>query len=244
MTGMRGPNETVRRQREAEKRGMLQSHYLFGKLNLKHIDRLVSCIVEKAVRRGSIIFAKDDPGSSMFAIRKGVVKITVPSVDGHDAVFNLVAKGDIFGEIALLDGQARTADAVAMTDSELFVIERRDFLPLVREEPEIALKLIELLCARLRQTTQQAESLMFLHLPGRLAKALLRLCRGEGAARERKVAVTQKDLGNIIGMSRESTNRQLRLWEQNNWVRLERVGITILSVEALEKIAESDSEGR
>jgi CRP-like cAMP-binding protein len=244
MMCVRSPDETVLRQRAAEKRGVLQKHYLFGKLSLKHIDRLASCIVEKSVRRGSTIFSKDDPGSSLFAIRKGTVKITAPSVDGHDAVFDLVTKGDIFGEIALLDGRARTADAIAITDSELFVIERRDFLPLVREEPEIALKLIEILCARLRRTTQQAESLMFVHLPGRLAKALLRLSRGDGAACERKVAVTQKDLGNIIGVSRESTNRQLRLWEQNGWVRLERGGITILSVEELERIAESDSEGR
>src|SRR5215468_4450873 len=192
MTSMRGPNETVLRQREAEKRGVLQSHYLFGKLNPKHIERLASCIVEKSVGRGSIIFAKDDPGSSLFAIRKGMVKMTVPSVDGHDAEFNRMTKGDIFGEIALLDGRPRTADAVAMTDCEMFVIERRDFLPLVREEPEIAVKLIEILCARLRQTTQQAESLMFLSLPGRLAKALLRLSAGDRAARDRKVAVTQK----------------------------------------------------
>jgi CRP-like cAMP-binding protein len=163
--------------------------------------------------------------------------------DGHEVVVNLVTKGDIFGEIALLDGRPRTADAVAISDCEMFVIERRDFLPLVREEPEIALKLIEILCGRLRQTTQQVESVMFLQLPGRLAKTLLRLSGGGGIARERKVAVTQKDLGNMIGMSRESTNRQLRLWAESKWVRLERGGITILSVEALERVAESDSEG-
>ncbi len=242
MTCMPGPNETALRPREAEKRGVLQSHYLFGKLNPKHIDRLVSCIVEKSVARGTIIFAKGDPGSSLFAIRRGAVKITVPSVDGHDAVFNLMTNGDIFGEIALLDGRPRTADAVAITDCELFLIERRDFLPLVREEPEIAVKLIEILCARLRQTTEQAESLMFLHLPSRLGKALLRLSSRSGVASERKLAITQKDLGNIIGMARESTNRQLRLWEQQNWVRLERGGIIILSVKALERIAESSSE--
>jgi CRP-like cAMP-binding protein len=90
----------------------------------------------------------------------------------------------------------------------------------------------------LRRTTEQAENLMFLHLPARLAKALLRLSDSDG-----KVAVTQKDLGNIIGMSRESTNRQLRLWEEQGWVRLERGGIVILSAEALERIAESDTEG-
>jgi len=240
---MPSPNETLLRQRDAEKRSVLQNHYLFGKLGPRHIDRLVSCIVGKSVTRAATIFTKGDPGSSLFAICKGAVKITVPSVDGHDAVFNLIGKGDIFGEIALLDGRPRTADAVAITDCELFVIERRDFLPLVREEPEITLKLIEILCARLRQTTDQAENLMFLHLPGRLAKALLRLSDSEGDARERKVAVTQKDLGNIIGMSRESTNRQLRIWEQHKWVRLERGGLVILSTKALERVAESDSEG-
>src|SRR5579871_2697333 len=231
------------RQRDAEKRGVLRNHYLFCKLSPRHIDSLASCMVSKAVRRNSTIFAKGDPGSSLFAICKGAVKITVPSVDGHDAVFNLIGKGDIFGEIALLDGLPRTADAIAITDCELFVIERRDFLPLVREEPEIALKLIEILCSRLRHTTEQAENLMFLHLPGRLAKALLRLSVGDERASERKVAVTQKDLGNIIGMSRESTNRQLRIWEEQNWVRLERGEIVILSPKALERIAESDAEG-
>jgi CRP/FNR family transcriptional regulator, cyclic AMP receptor protein len=239
---MSGFKQTVFRQREAEKRDVLQSHYLFGKLDSSHIDRLASSIVEKSVGRGAIIFAKDDPGSSLFAIRKGRAKMTVPSADGHEIVVNLVTKGDIFGEIALLDGRPRTTDAVAISDCEMFVIERRDFLPLVREEPKIAIKLIEILCGRLRQTTRQVEGVMFLHLPGRLAKALLRLS-GDVAC-EPKITVTQKDLANTIGMSRESTNRQLRLWAESKWVRLERGGITILSVEALERIAESDSEGQ
>jgi CRP/FNR family transcriptional regulator, cyclic AMP receptor protein len=233
---------TALRPRAAEKRGVLRSHSLFDKLNPKQMDRLVSCIVEKSVARGTVIFAKDDPGSSLFAIRKGTVKMTVPSVDGHDAVFNVMKDGDIFGEISLLDGQPRSTNAVAITDCEIFVIERRDFLPLVQEEPQIALKLAETLCARLRQTTQQAESLMFLHLPGRLAKALLRLSALDGGACEPKIAITQKDLGNLIGLSRESTNRQLRLWERQGRVRLERGGIAVLSMKALERIAESDSE--
>jgi len=229
--------------RDADKRAVLKNHYLFSKLSAKHIDRLANCIVGKSVPRATSIFAKGDPGSSLFAICQGAVKVSATSVGGHDAVFNVFGKGDIFGEFALLDGRPRSADAVAITDCELFVIERRDFLPLVREEPEMALKLIEILCAKVRQTTEQAENLMFLHLPGRLAKALLRLSNGDERERERKVAVTQKDLGNIIGMSRESTNRQLRIWEERKWVRLERGGIVILSVTALDRIAESDSEG-
>jgi len=240
---MTGLKDTPTLFRDADKRTLLQTHYLFSKLSPKQIDRLAACIVGKSVARGTSICTKGDPGSSLFVVCQGTVKISVPSADGHDAVLNLIGKGDVFGEIALLDGRPRTADVVAITDCELFVIERRDFLPLVKEEPEIALKMIEILCAKLRRTTEQAENLMFLHLPGRLAKALLRLSDGDDRSCERKVAVTQKNLGNIIGMSRESTNRQLRIWEEQGWVRLERGGIVILSAKALERIAESDSEG-
>jgi len=240
---MPGPKDTPPPSRDADKRAMLQNCDLFSNLSPKQIDRLAACAVGKSYSHGTSIFAKGDPGSSLFAIRQGKVRIVVPSVDGHDAEFNSLEKGDIFGEIALLDGRPRTADAVADTDCELFVIERRDFLPLVREESDIALKLIDILCAKLRRTTEQAESLMFLHLPGRLAKALLRDSKVDERTGERKVAVTQKNLANNIGVSRESTNRQLRIWEEQKWVRLERGAIVILSTKALERIAESDAEG-
>ena len=230
--------------RDADKRALLKSTFLFGTLSPRHIERLAACVVSKLVPRATVIFAKGDPGSSLSAICRGAVKIVVPSVDGHDAMLNLMSTGDIFGEIALLDGGPRTADAVAITDCELFVIERRDFLALMREEPEIALRMIEILCARVRQTTEQAENLMFMPLRGRLAKALLRLSEGDGRTSERKVVVTQKDLGNLIGMSRESTNRQLRMWEDQTWVRLERGGIVILAPKELERIAESDTGTR
>jgi CRP/FNR family transcriptional regulator, cyclic AMP receptor protein len=227
--------------RDTDKRAQLKNTDLFAKLNARQIERLAACVVSKSAPRGSSICAKGDPGSSLFVICRGNVRILAPSVDGHDATFNLISKGDIFGEVALLDGQTRSADAVAITDCELFVIERRDFLPLVREEPEIALKMIEILCTKLRRTTEQAENLMFLSLAARLAKALLRLSEGDGRVCERKAVVTQKDLGNLIGMSRESTNRQLRMWEEQGWVRLERGGIVIHSPDELERIAESDT---
>jgi hypothetical protein len=124
--------------------------------------------------------------------------MTVPSTDGHEVVVNLVTKGDIFGDIALLDGRPPTTEAVAISDCEMFVIERRDFLPLVREEPEIALKLIEIVCGRLRQTTQQVES-MFLHLPGRLAKALLRLSSGGGVELVMSSSIMSPIAGRYMG---------------------------------------------
>jgi CRP/FNR family cyclic AMP-dependent transcriptional regulator len=152
----------------------------------------------------------------------------------------LISDGAIFGEIALLDGRPRTADATAMTDCELMVIERRDFVPLVKEQPEIAIKLIEELCGRLRQTTEQLEDVMFLDLPGRLAKTLLQLAKkSKPTSRGPRVALTQNDIGKIIGISRESTNKQLRAWQDRNWLLLERGGIVILAPDALAEIASS-----
>jgi CRP/FNR family transcriptional regulator, cyclic AMP receptor protein len=229
---------------DADKHALLRAHYLFGSLTLQHIDRLSACTVTKTVKRGTNIFSKGDPGTSLCGIRKGTVNISVSTVDGKDAVFNVLGKGAIFGEIALLDGKPRTADATAVTDCELFVIERRDFLPLMREEPEIALRIIETLCSKLRRTTEQAEQLMFLDLPSRLAKALMRLVDADTAGlRERKISITQKDLGNIIGMSRESTNKQLRIWRDKKWVRLERNAVVILATHHLSALAEDGAHG-
>jgi len=244
MQDMSPPRKNRPQHRSADKRVILRDHYLFGKLTPQHIDRLSACIVTKTVKRGTNIFAKGDPGTSLCAIGAGTVRISVPSVEGKDAVFNVLGKGEIFGEIALLDGHPRTADATAVTDCELFVIERRDFLPLMREEPEIALRLIEILCSKLRRTTQQAEEVMFLDLPSRLAKALMRLLDGDTAGmQERKVTITQKDLGNLIGMSRESTNKQLRIWEDKKWVRLERNAVVILAIDSLAAVAEDGGHG-
>ena len=176
----------------------------------------------------------------MFVICKGMVKIGVASIDGHDAIFNLLYKGDIFGEIALLDGNLRSADADATADCELLVIERRNLLPILRREPELALKFIKVLCERLRRSSLQAETLMTRNLRNRLAMALLQLAESEAGEGNPKVAVTQCELGKIIGMSRESTNKQLRSWAANDWVRLERGAIVIACVEALTSIAEGD----
>jgi CRP/FNR family transcriptional regulator, cyclic AMP receptor protein len=224
--------------RAFDKRAILRDHPIFGRLGPELLDRLSSYAIRQAVKRGASIFARGDPGTSLFAVCSGTVKISSPSPGGRRALFNLIAEGAIFGEIALLDGLPRTADAVALTDCELMVIDRRDFIPLVHEQPELGLKLIEVLCGRLRRTTEQLEDVMFLDLPGRLAKTLLQLAKSsELAPRGRRIALTQRHLSDIIGMSRESTNKQLRIWQQQKWILLERGGIAILAPDELATIA-------
>jgi CRP-like cAMP-binding protein len=168
----------------------------------------------------------------------GQVKISAPASDGRDAVFNVVNAGEIFGEIALFDGGPRTATATAVMDCDLMLIERRDFVPLLMRYPELGRRVIEVLCGRLRKTSEQVEDTLFLDLPGRLAKVLLRLS-ATGASEARKITVTQRELSHIIGMSRESTNKQLRAWANCNWVRLERGGIAVLAPEELARVLEA-----
>ncbi len=238
---MPGRPESRRIVSAAEKLAVLRRHPLFGVLGGEHIERLSTYATMRTFARNATIFSKGDPGTSLFAVCSGTVRIGVPSPDGRDAVFNLVKTGEIFGEIALLDGRPRTADATAMTDCELMVIDRRDFVALVESRPEIALKLIEVLCERLRHTSEQVEDVLFLDLPARLAKLLLRLSEvGDGSDRHQKIMMTQREIGQMIGMSRESTNKQLREWEERRWVVLERGGIAILSPHALAAIGATD----
>jgi len=227
--------------KSVDKLAVLRNDPLFGELGTDTLTRLASYAHTKAVAAGTRIFEKGDAGTSLFAVLRGTVRISNQSADGKDAVLNMISAGGIFGEIALLDGQPRTADAVAVSDSELMQIDRRDFVPLVTQHPEIALKLIEILCGRIRRTSEQVEDMTFLDLPGRLAKTLLWLSAQSGAPLPRKVSITQREIGQIIGMSRESTNKQLREWEDKKWIRLERGGVVILSPDRLAEIVAVDA---
>jgi CRP-like cAMP-binding protein len=233
------PSENCAWPCSADHRAILRENYLFSKFSSAQIDRLCDGITTKSVNRGQYIFAKGDPGTSLFAVVSGTVKISVPAADGKVAVFNLFGRGDIFGEIALLDGNPRTADAIAInTNCELLAFERQDFIAVMREEPEIAIWLIETLCSRLRQTTEQVEDVLVSDLAGRLARTLVRLLDTSTAdLRGCKISLTQKVLAELVGMSRESINKQLRLWEKMNWVYLERNAVVVLAVTPLVTIS-------
>lgn len=238
-----------------EKVQILRKHPLFGKLAPDLLSRLCNYATTRKVKRGAVVISRGDPGTCLFMVAAGTIKIGVQSVSGKDAVFNLIGAGGIFGEIALLDGQPRTADAIAVTNCELLVIERRDFISLVHSNPDTALQIIEVLCERLRRTSTQVEDLMFLDLERRLAKTLLRLSEtvtlapigpkvgpGLGAKLGQRVTITQREIGQIIGMSRESTNKQLRAWQDRKWLKIERGGITVLKPDALERVTLEEME--
>jgi CRP/FNR family transcriptional regulator, cyclic AMP receptor protein len=221
---------------------VLRQHPIFRDLDPDAVEQLCRYAKHMSLKRGATIFSKGDPGNSLFAVINGTVKISISSPDGRNAILNLFNAGDLFGEMAVLDGQERSADAIANTNCEIFVIDRREFLPFLRSQPELAIRIIELLCARLRWTSDQVEQVILQDLPGRLASALLGLTeKRKLEPQSRTIAITQQEISEMVGMTRESINKQLRVWASRNWVRLEHGAIVVLDTASLRELAEAGS---
>src|ERR1700722_13714286 len=243
MTGAPSDKISEARGFPSSKLTILRKHPIFCDLEPEALDQLCRYAKHMTLKRGAAIFSKGDPGTSLFAVISGTVKISISSADGRSAIFNLIGAGEIFGEVALLDGLARTADATANTNCELCVIDRREFLPFLRSQPTLAMKFIELLCTRVRWTSDQVEQVILQNLPGRLASALLRLTeKYKLAPGGRTIAITQQEISEMVGMTRESINKQLRAWAARSWVRLEHGAIVVLDSVSLQEMAGSRGE--
>jgi CRP/FNR family cyclic AMP-dependent transcriptional regulator len=227
----------------SSKLSVLRKHPYFCDLEPGAFDQLCRYAKHSTLKRGATIVSKGDPGNSLIAVISGTVKISVSSAGGRSAILNLIGPGEIFGEVSVFDGQPRSADATANTNCEIFVIDRREFLPFVRSQPALAMKFIELLCTRLRWTSDQVEQVILQNLPGRLASALIRLTeKHKQEPKGRAIAVTQQEISEMVGMTRESINKQLRAWAARDWVRLEHGAIVVLNVEMLRELAEAGGD--
>jgi CRP-like cAMP-binding protein len=186
------------------------------------------------------IFLMGSPGDDMLAVVSGTIRISMPSADGKEVVLAVLGPGEICGEIALLDGKERTADANAATDCSVVVLERRNVLAFLAKYPDAWTKLVDVLCARMRTVDHQMAELA-LALPVRLAKAVLRLARPQGRAGPGRaiesIHLTQRELGNVIGATRESVNKHLRAWQRRGCVRIADRLIVITDRAGLEDLA-------
>ena len=169
-------------------------------------------------QRGDIIFQKDEPGQSLFIIESGSVRIYMPGTQGADLTLAVMGPGDFFGDLSLLDDRPRSASAVAGTDAVLLSLERSDFSSLLRARPDAALAVLATIARRLRDTDQTASDLAFLDVQGRLARKLLDLGEANGIQRDDGIVLpsglTQEDLANMIGVTRESVNRNLSVFRR------------------------------
>lgn len=213
-------------------RNALRNHPILQGIDDAAIDQLLKYAKVLAYKRGATIFSRGDLGDRLYAVRKGSVRISISGPDGRGATFNLIHSNEFFGEIALLDGQMRTANAIAHTDCELLAIERRDFLPFLERHPKLASNLIQLLCARLRRTSEQVEHVMLSDLPGRLAKTITALIPKDGEPGD-AITATQREISEMVGATRESVNKELRRWSKEGWIKIDQGKIAVIDQDAL-----------
>ena len=224
-----------------EKRQIFERHFLLGKLSPDEIDTLLHYARVERYPAGEEIYSKGSPGQSMMAVLRGTAKMSSVSPEGKEIVLNIMYPGDLFGEIALIDGGERSADAVAMTDCEILVLHRRDFMPILEKRADICLILLRILCQRLRQTSEQVEDVLFRHLESRIAKALLHLADSADlhtvSDAPIELHVSQRELGNFAAGSRESVNKVLQSWHRAGLIALSKGSIVIFDLAKIRRLA-------
>jgi CRP/FNR family transcriptional regulator, cyclic AMP receptor protein len=208
---------------------LLGMNPLFSGLDAESINKIAAMCYTHHLAAGEMLFQKGDSGDALFGIRRGRIRIETGSAGGGRLTMNVLGAGDLFGEIAVLDGQPRTADAMASEPSELFVVRRNDFLKYLECEPRVAVKLIALLCQRIRWTSDRFEESILLPLQVRLARRLCVLATDFGS----EVCISQEQLGIYVGAARESVNRQLQQWRRQGILELRRGRILLLNANRL-----------
>ena len=224
-------------------RKLLGDSLLFRKLAPSERSALIARAHIRKFPAGDTIFLMGSLHDSMMAIINGEVKISMASPDGKEVVLAILRAGEVFGEIAMLDGKPRSADVKALTDCSLAVLGRRDVLAALGGNQTAWLGLIEVLCSRLRQTDDHLVEVALLGLPARLAKVLLRMIdeRGNRAkiAAAADIRRSQSELANMVGAARENVNKCLQEWQRAGIIRMEKRVITIAERAKLETIGES-----
>ncbi|MEM9122544.1 MAG: Crp/Fnr family transcriptional regulator [Pseudomonadota bacterium] len=222
-------------------RDTLRSSFLFRTLSDNDLDTIAGLMSPRTVARNQTVFEKGDAGDAMYAVLAGRVRIVAFSEDGKEVMLNLIETGEVFGEIAALDGGPRTAHAIADSATELLSLTRARLADLLREAPDLGLRLMTVLCARLRETSATVETLAFHGLEQRLAHLLLRIADKYGQDTEEglvlDIKLTQKDVGTLIATSRESVSKQLTRWQEQDILTMKAGRITIKDIDFIETLA-------
>jgi len=215
---------------------MLKMNPMFADLETDELQRISGLCHTQHLKAGEMLFRKGDPGDSLFGVRRGQIRIETGASGGSRQTLNFMGPGDLFGEVAVLDGQSRTADATAGEPTELFVLRREDFLSFLEREPRVAIKIIQLLCQRIRWQSERMEESVLQPLPVRLARRLCALASDFGS----EVHISQEQLGVFVGAARESINRQLQLWRKDGILDLQRGRILLLNIGRLTAVARNE----
>ena len=205
---------------------LLEQCRLFVPLDEQGRRELISHAWPRSVTAGQAICHVGQPGHNMMAIVAGSVRISLPTLRGREIILADLPAGELFGEIAMLDGKPRSANATARTNCDLLVLERRDVLAILEKYPAACLKMMEILCARIRRSDERMADIAFFDLPSRLAKTLLNYpAHGHGPS---KLSLSQRELAEMSGGTRENVNRCMRDWQRRGILKIEDRWTTIL----------------
>ncbi|MBM4466212.1 MAG: Crp/Fnr family transcriptional regulator [Chloroflexi bacterium] len=217
---------------------MLRKVPLFAGLSDQELEVLAGSLGRRTFAKGMIIFHKGSLGQTLYIIEAGKVRIFILSESGQEISVNIYGPGDVFGELALLDGLPRSAGAVAMEKTVTLTLHRDDFLRHLEAYPRMSKSMMEVLSTRLRYTTAYAESLSFLDVYGRVAAKLLELADRYGVKKdgiEIDLRLTQAELATSVATTRESVNKVLGTFRDQGLIEVEAQRITILDLPGLKR---------
>ncbi len=218
---------------------LLRQVPLFRSLRAEDSRHIAALLQKHILRKGDVLFRNGEEGHSLYMITAGKIKIVRQSRDGDEMILAVLSAGDFCGEMALLDGMPRSADAVAIEETHLYGLNRKDFLAYVMNNETAVRAILAALSKRLRKADDSLEDIFFLHVGARLAKKLIELAvtNGfrEGESGPIKLSVTQKDLAGMIGATRESVNKELRVLREKSLISLAGSVILIHDMAALKK---------
>jgi CRP-like cAMP-binding protein len=218
-------------------KNVLRQIPLFSSLDPSAIEGLSHAVRPKTLKPDEILFMKGDEGTAMYIVREGTIKIVLPAETGEEIIVALLKKNDFFGVMAMLDGEPRSADAVAMGPSEIFVLGRHDFLSILQSDMNALKTILCDLSRMIRKTDDLLGDVCFFNISVRLCKKLLELSETTGVRDGKDIILdidlTQKELGDMVGATRESVNKELRVLRSEGLIDLEGSRIRLLDVEGL-----------
>ena len=214
---------------------------LFERMSPEEREELRGMMSQTTLRRGEVLFNEGDSGDRLYILLTGKVKLGHTSVDGRENLLAVLGPGEVVGELTLFDPGPRSTTATAVAATELLALEHNQLMGFIDSHPTLAKDMLRALAVRLRRTNIALADLVFSDVPGRVAKALLDLAERFGAPTEDGIHVphdlTQEELAQLVGASRETINKSLAEFVSRGWIRLEGRAVTLIDVERLKRRA-------
>lgn len=213
---------------------------IFSEIPMETLEKIEKIGTRRMFNKNDVILMEDEVGSALFVIVKGKVKVARTSSDGREVILTILSDSDFFGEMAILDGQTRSATVVAIEDTELFLIQRNDFINLLKEYPEVAISLLQELTKRLRAADGKIKALSLKDAEGKVATVILQLADDVGMIKHGKVEIDklplQQDLANMAGTSRETISRTLHSFAKKGIIELDGSKLRIMDYEKFKEL--------